>query len=460
MDGAAEESLNDENTVIQQLSLFSEVLARVQQNHYDDPNVPQLVEGAIRGLLRVLDPYSQYYTPAEYQDLQSDTQGKFGGLGMYIGIKQNRLTVITPIEDTPADEAGVLAGDHIIDIDGKATTDMTTTDAANLMRGEPGTDVTITILREGVDEPIVLTITRDIITEMSVKYANVYGDLGYIRLTQFKASSPEAVSDAIVDLSAQGAKGLILDLRSNPGGLLSAAVEISSQFLQEGELVVYTQGGAEREDYSAIQSSTRTGLPLVVLVNNGSASASEIVAGALKAHRRAILLGGTTFGKASVQKIYPLREGGEAGAVKLTTYHYYTPDGVDIHTLGIEPHVALSPFSPLESRMWRKVRTSDALKTFVEGEGDDLLAQVDGLKRDETSSPLRRKYRAFIDALAEDNAVLGDPLIKYAIALETTPETDDYEYDPQILAASQYLRAFDAFRDLRQPSEGSIQQGN
>ena len=451
-------TIENEDAVLRSLALLGEVLARIKQNHYDRPTVEQLTEGAIRGMLRTLDPYSQYYDAEAYQELQTDTQGKFGGLGMYIGLKQDQLTVISPIEDTPAYRAGIQAGDRIVEIDGESTAGMSADDAARKMRGEPGTDVTLTIVREGVDEPIVLTITRDVITVVSVKYRRLSENIGYIRITGFMKPTAEAVGEAIRELTAQGVGGFILDLRSNPGGLLGAAVDVASYFLKEGDLVVYTQGGGEREEYRAVAKEDRTDLPLVVLVNRGSASASEIVAGALKAHRRALLVGSRTFGKASVQKIFPLREGNGMSAIKLTVYHYYTPDGIDIHKVGIDPHVELPVHSPLERRMWSRVRSSEALREFLADEGSDVLERLkEALRSEDTTQPLRRKYRRFIDALDKENIVIGDALLKYAIALETLDETDDYEYDPQIREAIRYLRAFETFRTLRGSSENAAE---
>jgi carboxyl-terminal processing protease len=442
-------TLADVDNVITAFPLLGEVLARTKQNHYEDPGVHQLVEGAIRGLLKTLDPYSQYYDADAYQELQTDTRGKFGGLGMYIGLKANRLTVISPIEDTPAYRAGVTSGDIISDIDGESTAGITADEAANKMRGEPGTDVTLTIVRVGLDAPLTITITRDIITVISVKYRKLKDNIGYLRITGFMQPTAEAAAEAIEALEADGVDGLILDLRSNPGGLLSSAVQIASMFLDEGELIVYTQGRGKHEEFFVTKKLADTNLPLTVLVNNGSASASEIVAGALQANDRAILMGNRTFGKASVQKIYPIQEGDRATAVKLTIAHYYTPDDIDIHEVGIEPNVKLEALSALEARMWRRARASDAMKELLKDEDGDILERLEARRPRDTTSPLTRKYRAFIDALEEDDIILGNGLLRYAIALETPDEADNYEHDPQIRSAVQYLRAFDAFRKLR-----------
>ena len=442
-------TLADIDTVVTALPLLGEVLARTKQNHYEDPGARQLVEGAIRGLLKTLDPYSQYYDAEAYGELQTDTRGKFGGLGMYIGIKASRLTVISPIEDTPAYRAGVVAGDFIAEIDGEPTSGMTADEAAGKMRGEPGTDVTLTISRDGLDQPLTITITRDIITVISVKYRRLEDNVGYVRITGFMQPTADATAEAVNALKAEGVDAFILDLRSNPGGLLSSAVEVASIFLDEGDLIVYTQGRGKHEEFFVTQKLASTTLPLTVLVNNGSASASEIVAGALQANGRAILMGNKTFGKASVQKIFPIQEGDRGTAVKLTIAHYYTPDHIDIHEVGIEPNVELEALSALEGRMWRRARTSDAMKDFLKDEPGDILERLAARTPRDTNAPLTRKYRVFIDALEDDNILLGNDLLRYAIALETVDEADDYEHDPQVRSAVQYLRAFDAFRNLR-----------
>jgi len=443
-------SMSDTDGTRRELGRLSEVLAQVRQNHVDDPDARRLSEGAIRGMLAALDPYSQYYDADAYQSLQTDTRGKFGGVGMYIGVKQDRITVISPIEDTPAFRAGILSGDVISSIDGASTVSMSADDAASKMRGEPGTEVTLTLLRAGRDEPVVVTLTRDIITVRSVKWHLIHSNVGYVRITQFMEPTAHDVANAIAELTKMGALALILDLRSNPGGLLSSAVAIAGMFLNEGNLVVYTQGRSGREDFTVSAPLLHTDLPVDVLVNSGSASASEIVAGALQAHHRGMIMGSTTFGKASVQKIFPLQEGDGASAVKLTIAHYYTPSGVDINKVGIKPDVELAAGSALERDMWRKLRSSDALKTFLQGESPDLLKAIEAFKADNTTDRLYRKYQAFLKSASEQNIVLSEGLIRFAIASETVNETDDFEYDPQIAAAIEYLRAFDVYRALRQ----------
>ena len=442
---------SEEDAELESLAVLSEALARVQSEHYSPEGIDRLVEGAIRGMLRELDPYSQYYNSEAYSALQTDTSGKFGGLGMYIGIKQNRLTVIAPIEDTPAHKAGVMAGDAIVEIDGESTAGISVDEGAQKMRGEPGTSVTLTILREGVDEPIVTPIVRGIITIVSVKSALLEESMtGYIRITQFMGPTAAVVEETIQDMEAKGAKALILDLRSNPGGLLNSATKIASFFLNEGDLIVYTKGRGEPTNFHVESKSFHTDLPLIVLVNQGSASASEIVAGALQAHGRALLMGTDTFGKASVQKIFQLNEAREPSAVKLTIAHYYTPNDVNIHKVGIVPDVTLDPLSGAEGRMWLKARSSEALKAFLEKEGTDVLerlAQED--PRDSPPSSLERSYRSFLEELEAEGIALSDPLVRFAIAVETVGQEDDYIWDPKIRSAVNYLQALKSLRRLR-----------
>lgn len=441
---------SEEDAALESLALFSEALARVQGEHYSPEDLNKLVKGAIRGLLRELDPYSQYYDAEAYSALQTDTSGKFGGLGMYIGIKQNRLTVIAPIEDTPAHKAGVMAGDAIVEIDGESTAGISVDEGARKMRGEPGTSVTLTILREGVDEPIVTPIVRGIITIVSVKSALLEESMtGYIRITQFMGPTAAAVEETIQDMEAKGANALILDLRSNPGGLLNSATKIASLFLNEGDLIVYTKGRGEPTNFHVESKSFHTDLPLIVLVNQGSASASEIVAGALQAHGRALLMGVATFGKASVQKIFQLNEAPEPSAVKLTIAHYYTPNDVNIHEVGIEPDVKIDILSVSERRMLQKARTSEALKAFLEKEGADVLERLANEDpRDSPPSDLERSYRSFLEALETEGVVLSEPLVKFAIALETVEQEDDHAWDPQIRSAVNYLQALKSLRRL------------
>lgn len=323
------------------LESFSNILAIVRKNYVEEVQTKNLVSGAINGMLHSLDPHSAYLTPDLYKELQSDTQGRFGGLGIEITVKGGILTVVSPIEDTPAAKAGIQPGDQIFKIEDEFTKDMTLVDAVKKMRGLRGTKINLTIRREGASDLIDLSLVRDIIRVQSVRSRTLEPGYGYIRLAQFQERSDRDLQRALEKLAAEksGIRGLVLDLRNNPGGLLTQAVRISDLFLESG-MIVYTEGRieAQRQKYFAQKDGTWLDFPIVVLVNNGSASASEIVAGALQDHKRALVLGTKTFGKGSVQTILPLDD---SSALRLTTARYFTPSGRSIQATGIVPDILL-----------------------------------------------------------------------------------------------------------------------
>jgi len=323
------------------LRIFTDALSIIQRNYAEEVESKDLVYSAVKGVLQGLDPHSTFMTPDDYKEMQVGTRGRFGGIGIEIGIRDRILTVISPIEDTPADRAGIKAGDKIVKIEKKYTKDMTLLDAVKLMRGKKGTDVTISIMREGFEKPKPFTLTRAIIKIKSVKYRLLEEGFGYLRIAQFQEKTASDVEAALKELGSKDGKlkGLVLDLRNDPGGLLSQAVEVSDKFISSG-LIVYTKGRVPGQDmkFEAKAESTHPDYPIIVLVNGGSASASEIVAGALQDHKRAIILGTQTFGKGSVQTIIPLSDG---SAIKLTTSKYYTPLGRSIQAKGIEPDIVV-----------------------------------------------------------------------------------------------------------------------
>ena len=443
-------SLSDTDTessdeLLENISLFTEVLARIQQEHVDTPQAKKLMYGAIRGMLRTLDPYSQFFDPETYKEFRTQTHGTYGGLGMEIGVRNSRLTVISPFKGTPAYQAGLQTNDFISLIDSQPTTNMTAHDAAKKMRGEPGTPVTLTIIREGESEPIEVAIVRDVIRIQSVESHILDQKIGYLRINQFRDTTALDVEKTFDTFTQGKIEGLILDLRSNPGGLLRSAVDIASNFLPPDKLVVYTQGKRPREDHLTIAGKGKPlakNLPLVVLVNRGSASASEIVAAAIKDHQRGLILGERTFGKASVQQIFPL---GNDAAVKLTVAHYYSPKGMDIHKVGITPNLEDPWFSQTEAQMLSRLANHQSLKDFLQTNGDDILSQIEKAesadREDYKAAGLLRKYRRFADTLSKkEQIVLGDSALKYALAGETENKIDDYEYDPQIASAMRQLR--------------------
>ena len=323
------------------LKIFDEVLYLIQTNYVKEVDVEEVIYGGIHGMLKTLDPHSSFMPPDVYQEMQVETRGNFGGLGIQIAIKDDVLTVIAPIDDTPAFRAGIEAGDKIIKIDGTPTKDMLLMEAVKQLRGPKGTQVTITIMRESFEKPQDFTITRDIIELKSVTYKMLLDDIGYIRLRQFQEDSADEMEDALNDLENQGMEAMVLDLRSNPGGLLNAAVEVADKFLEKGKLIVYTEGRKKNQDmrFFAHDDFTHPNYPMVVLVNHGSASASEIVAGALQSHSRAIVIGTQTYGKGSVQSVIPLSDN---SGLRLTTATYFTPDGNSIHEKGIAPDIVIA----------------------------------------------------------------------------------------------------------------------
>jgi carboxyl-terminal processing protease len=321
------------------LETFTNILSIVKKNYVEDVETKNLVNGAINGMLSSLDPHSAYLTPDLYKELQMDTQGRFGGLGIEITVKNGVLTVVSPIEDTPAFKAGVQPGDMIFKIEDDFTKDMTLVDAVKRMRGPKGTKINLSIKREGNPELINFTLTRDTIRVQSVRNRTLEPGYGYIRLAQFQERSDRDLQKALEKMAGEkgGLKGLVLDLRNNPGGLLTQAVRVSDLFLDSG-LIVYTDGRIEsqKQKFFAQKEASLMDFPIVVLVNGGSASASEIVAGALQDHKRAVVLGTKTFGKGSVQTILPLDDN---SALRLTTARYFTPKGRSIQATGIVPDI-------------------------------------------------------------------------------------------------------------------------
>lgn len=331
----------------EELQTFANVLAIVQKNYVEPVTTKQLVQGAISGMLASLDPHSAYLTPELYKDLQVETRGSFGGLGLEITIKDGVLTVVSPIEDTPAYRAGIKPGDQIIKIDNNFTKDMTLTEAVKQMRGPKGTAVKLTIHREGVPQLFTVNLTRDVIRIQSVKFKTLPNGIGDLRITSFQENTDENVRRVLAKfVKGDGGKvkGLVLDLRDNPGGLLNQAVRVASEFLNGG-MVVYTEGrtDSQQQKYFAQTHNKFAAYPMVVLVNSGSASASEIVAGALQDHRRAVIVGTQTFGKGSVQTILPLDD---RSALRLTTARYFTPNGRSIQAVGITPDVIVEEPQP------------------------------------------------------------------------------------------------------------------
>lgn len=369
----------------EELKVFTEVLSLVQKNYVEETKSKDLVYGAIKGMLNTLDPHTSFMPPEVYKEMQVDTKGEFGGLGIQIGIKDNMLTVIAPIEGTPADKAGIKAGDKIIKIDGKPTKDMTLIDAVGKLRGQKGTKVTITILREGVADPLDVVITREVIKIQSVRSKIVEGNIGYVRITQFQEQTGDDLKKALKKLESDKVQSLIIDLRNNPGGLLTMAVEVSEQFVESGKLIVFIKDrkGEKDEFISRITGPVKS-YPMVVLVNEGSASASEIVAGALQDWGKAIVVGTQTFGKGSVQTVIPLSDG---SGLRLTTAKYYTPKGKSIQSTGIIPDIVIKPPVPKTAKDGKErpiLREKDLEKHLK----NDTIKEEPAPKIEEDAAPI------------------------------------------------------------------------
>lgn len=318
------------------LQTFQEVLYLIRNYHVEEQDIDQLIEGAIKGLVDTVDPYSTYLNPEEYKEMQQEFEGHFGGIGIVITTKDGQLTIVNPIEGTPGERVGLKTGDKIIEVDGHPTSEMTQDKAVRMMRGEPGTPVELTIQRDGAEELLKFKIIRSDIEVPYVEYEMKTDEIGYIIISQFVQDVGNKVEGAIQELKNQGAKGIILELRNNPGGLLNEAIKVVSNFIPQGKVVSIRQRDGKETVLYTDPTINTVNLPLVVLVNEWSASASEIVAGAIKDHNRGKIIGTKTFGKGTVQTVIPLSNG---SALKLTTARYYTPSNNYIHEKGIEPDI-------------------------------------------------------------------------------------------------------------------------
>jgi carboxyl-terminal processing protease len=364
------EPVDEREEAYRNIAVFTRALEQIRSNYVDQDKVSyeQLIRGAMRGMMESLDDHSQFLDQDMYGDMQDDTKGQFGGLGIVISVKDNALSIVSPMEDTPGFRAGLMSDDRILEIDGATTDGITLPEAVKMLRGEPGTRVTLKVLRPKTQEVNVYDLERAEIKVPSVKDTRLLGDgIGYIRITQFNEPTAMSLQAEIDALRTNGLRALVLDLRNNPGGLLRSAIDVSQKFLRSRDVIVSTQGRREG-DQQVFRAGGRERLldmPIVVLVNGGSASASEIVAGALQDHRRAILVGEKTFGKGSVQSVLPMEEG---SALRLTTAKYYTPSNRMIHELGIEPDIVV-PMSPEDWTALMERRMSGADEATGGGDG-------------------------------------------------------------------------------------------
>ncbi len=380
------------------LRTFTEIFGRIKKDYVEPVTDKKLLEDAIRGMLTGLDPHSSYLDAEQYKGLKEGTSGQFGGLGIEVTMEDGFVKVVSPIDDTPAKRAGIQAGDLIIRLDEKPVKGMTLTDAVKLMRGEPGSEIMLTVVREGEQAPLKIEITRDVIKVKSVKNRTLEEGYGYLRISSFQSRTGKNLKKAIQELKKENngeLKGLVLDLRNNPGGVLNAAVDVSDAFLENG-LIVYTEGRIRDSEmkFNAGPDDVLDGAPIVVLINAGSASASEIVAGALQDHKRAVIMGEKTFGKGSVQTILPTSSG---GAVKLTTARYYTPSGRSIQAEGIEPDIALPKvkLESLESSGFTPVKESDLSHHLENGNGSDKEKGAEKENSDEKETDKNDEIRDY-----------------------------------------------------------------
>ena len=332
---------SSESDIYKKIDLFGEVLEKINEEYVEDVNQSESMDSAINGLLQSLDPYSAYLSPENFEEMQTETSGEFGGLGIEVSMEAGVVKVITPLDDTPASRAGLKAGDYIVKINDTQVQGKTLSEAVEIMRGPVGSDIELTVRRRGIKKALTFTLTREIIEIQSVKSDLLDKNIGYLRLTSFNENSAQQIKKRINDLNNEKKlKGFILDLRNNPGGLLSQAIKITDYFLDNGEIVsTKSRKASENRKWFARDGDLTEGKPLIVLINYGSASASEIVAGALKDHKRAIILGENSYGKGSVQSIIPLRN---EGAIRLTIAKYYLPSGTSISEVGVTPDIEIN----------------------------------------------------------------------------------------------------------------------
>jgi carboxyl-terminal processing protease len=386
---------------LNELRSFTEVFSRIKSDYVEPVEDKKLLEDAVQGMLAGLDPHSAYLDADSFKDMRVETEGQFGGLGIEVTMENGFVKVVSPIEDTPAARAGVKPGDLIIRLDDKAVKGLTLTEAVRFMRGKPGSDITLTIVREGATKPLKITLTRAVIKIQSVKSRMLESGFGYVRVTQFQAGTDKGLAEALKKLETEnkGAlRGMILDLRNNPGGVLNSAVGVSDAFLDKG-LIVYTEGRVadSKMKLSATPGDLLNGAPMVVLINGGSASASEIVAGALQDHKRAVIMGTKSFGKGSVQTIIPVSNG---AALKITTARYYTPSGRSIQASGIVPDIVTEEARITKSEAADRLREADLARHLENG--DEIAKpkeepkkedKKDDKKKDETGKPAVEDYQ-------------------------------------------------------------------
>jgi carboxyl-terminal processing protease len=435
-DKADKAAAGDKSELYQQLNLFGDVLERVRRDYVEPPDEKLLMENAINGMLSSLDPHSSYMNPKAYKDMQVQTRGEFGGLGIEVTMENNVIKVVSPIDDTPASKAGIQPGDLIFALDGQPVMGLTLQEAVDKMRGKVGAPIKISIRRASVKDPIDVTLTREVIKVKSTRY-RLEGDVGYIRVTSFTEQSTSGVLDAVEKLKKESGgklKGFVLDLRNNPGGLLDQAISMCDAFMEKGEIVsVKARKAEDIQRWNAKPGDVAGGLPIVVLVNGGSASASEIVAGALQDQRRAIILGTRTFGKGSVQTIMQVTGG---GAIRLTTALYFTPSGRSIQKEGIKPDIEVEQ---------AKVETIQQRMSFRES---DLRGSISNPNKGTDKPADAPKPDANNAKPSDGKPATGAPPAAPPIPAAPAATTDPDEPPKEAVADYQLLRALDLIRGI------------
>ncbi len=428
------------------LRLFSDVIAEIENNYVEPVETKELIEKAIQGMVHSLDPHSSFLPPEAFGDLQTETKGEFGGIGIVITMRDSRLTVISPIEGTPAYKAGVQAQDIIIKVDGESTKDMMLWEAVKKMRGEPGEPVEISIYRKGEPEILELTLVRAVIPLESVRSLTLKPGYGYLWVTNFRENTTDEVKKALTELEKDSSplKGLILDLRDNPGGLLDQAVKVSDIFLETGTIVsIKGREGRESQEYTAHQSIGSNDYPIVLLINGGSASASEIVAGALQDNHRALVLGTTSFGKGSVQTVRPLRDG---YALKYTIARYYTPSGKSIQAEGIQPDLVVKRRVLDETASdgfdANLIKEGDLKNHLTSGQGDEGIDAIE-----EKIDDIKDKDDAKEDSEEEDMTEAEKIMrLRDAVYEHSSTDSNAMLLDSQVNRAYEILKGYEIFQ--------------
>ncbi|GAB6143786.1 S41 family peptidase [Desulfocicer niacini] len=422
-DGFGAHLMAEKEQTYESLKLFSDVLQEIEENYVDEVDVKALIQDAIKGMVDNLDPHSSFMPPEAFDELQDDTKGEFGGVGIVISMKKGVLTVVSPIEGTPAYRAGIMAGDIIVRIDGKDTAELALWECVNRMRGARGDTVELTIVRKGHEVPLVFTLKRDIIPMTSVRSTTLKPGYGYLWVTNFRNNTADEMIEALKKLESAEVplRGLIMDLRNNPGGLLNQAVSVSDAFLDQGIIVsIKGRQASHTEVFEAHSNGMKRKYPMVVLINGGSASAAEIVAGALQDHKRAIILGTTSFGKGSVQTVKPLKDG---FGLKYTIARYYTPNGRSIQAQGITPDIEVI-LQPLAEKTEKEDEQSDVMGRMLREKDLKNHLEPEKAVQDQSVSPADKKEKMFspggpigLEGLAKDSQVQGalDILMGYTL---------------------------------------------